>query len=86
MCLSDYVSPVQNGRRDHTALFVVTAGEGTRDRTKKAKNDGYYFKSHGLQALAIETAEGCAEYIAESEKVTVTTLVFAVAAAIFLAQ
>jgi len=63
LCLSDYVLPVQNGQRDHVALFVVTAGEGIRDRGEKAKNDGYYFKSHGLQALAIETAEGCAEWL-----------------------
>jgi len=63
LCLSDYVLPTQNGRRDHLALFVVTAGEGVRQRSEKAKNDGYYFLSHGLQALAIETAEGCAEWL-----------------------
>jgi 5-methyltetrahydrofolate--homocysteine methyltransferase len=63
LCLSDYVLPAQNGKRDHVALFVVTAGEGVRERGEKAKNDGYYFKSHGLQALAIETAEGCAEWL-----------------------
>ena len=63
LCLSDYTLPPQNGRRDHLALFVVTAGEGIRERSEKAKNDGYYFKSHGLQALAIEAAEGCAEWL-----------------------
>src|SRR5947207_4534595 len=63
LCLSDYVLPSQNGQRDHVALFVVTAGEGVRHRAEKAKNEGYYFKSHGLQALAIETAEGCAEWL-----------------------
>ncbi len=63
LCLSDYVLPAQNGQRDHVALFVVTAGEGIRGRSEKAKNEGYYFKSHGLQALAIETAEGCAEWL-----------------------
>ncbi|MGB2898754.1 MAG: methionine synthase [Candidatus Acidiferrum sp.] len=63
LCLSDYVLPKQNSQRDHVALFVVTAGEGVRDRAEKAKNDGYYFKSHGLQALAIEAAEGCAEWL-----------------------
>jgi 5-methyltetrahydrofolate--homocysteine methyltransferase len=63
LCLSDYVLPAQKGKRDHLALFVVTAGEGVRERGEKAKNDGYYFKSHGLQALAIETAEGCAEWL-----------------------
>jgi 5-methyltetrahydrofolate--homocysteine methyltransferase len=63
LCLSDYVLPPQNGKRDHVALFVVTAGEGVRERSEKAKNDGYYFKSHGMQALAIESAEACAEWL-----------------------
>jgi 5-methyltetrahydrofolate--homocysteine methyltransferase len=63
LCLSDYVLPPQNGKRDHVAIFVVTAGEGIRERAEKAKQSGYYFKSHGLQALAIETAEGCAEWL-----------------------
>jgi 5-methyltetrahydrofolate--homocysteine methyltransferase len=63
LCLSDYILPAQNGRRDHLAMFVVTAGEGVRERSERAKNDGYYFKSHGLQALAIESAEACAEWL-----------------------
>jgi 5-methyltetrahydrofolate--homocysteine methyltransferase len=63
LCLSDYVLPLQNGQRDHVALFVVTAGEGIRERAEKAKNEGYYFLSHGLQALAIESAEACAEWL-----------------------
>jgi 5-methyltetrahydrofolate--homocysteine methyltransferase len=63
LCLSDYILAPQNGQRDHVALFVVTAGEGVRERGEKAKNDGYYFKSHGLQALAIESAEACAEWL-----------------------
>ena len=63
LCLADYVLPPQKGKRDHIAVFVVTAGEGIRDRAEKAKHDGYYFKSHGLQALAIESAEACAEWL-----------------------
>src|SRR5712671_3481807 len=63
LCLADYVLPAKGGQRDHVALFVVTAGEGIRNRAEKAKNEGYYFKSHGLQALAIEAAEGCAEWL-----------------------
>jgi 5-methyltetrahydrofolate--homocysteine methyltransferase len=63
LCLSDYVLPPKDGTRDHVALFVTTAGEGVRTRSEKAKSDGYYFKSHGLQALAIETAEACAEWL-----------------------
>jgi 5-methyltetrahydrofolate--homocysteine methyltransferase len=45
------------------ALFAVTAGEGIRARSEKAKNEGYYFCLHGLQSLAIETAEACAEWL-----------------------
>jgi 5-methyltetrahydrofolate--homocysteine methyltransferase len=63
LCLSDYVLPGQDGTRDHVAAFVVTAGEGVRERSEAAKNAGYYFKSHGLQSLAIETAEACAEWL-----------------------
>jgi len=63
LCLSDYILPGRDGKRDHLAVFVVSAGEGIRERAEKAKQDGYYFKSHGLQALAIETAEACAEWL-----------------------
>jgi 5-methyltetrahydrofolate--homocysteine methyltransferase len=63
LCLADYVLTPQSGKRDHVALFVTTAGEGVRQRSEKAKNEGYYFRSHGLQALAIETAEACAEWL-----------------------
>jgi len=63
LCLSDYILPARAGKRDHLAIFVVTAGEGVRERSEAAKNAGYYFKSHGLQALAIETAEASAEWL-----------------------
>jgi 5-methyltetrahydrofolate--homocysteine methyltransferase len=63
LCLSDYVLAPQNGKRDHIAMFVVSAGEGVRARSEAQKNAGEYFKSHALQALAIETAEGCAEWL-----------------------
>ncbi len=63
LCLSDYVLPPKDRKRDHLAIFVVSAGEGIRERAEKAKHEGYYFKSHGMQALAIETAEACAEWL-----------------------
>ena len=62
LCLSDYILPA-NGERDHLALFVVTAGAGIRERSEQLKNDGRFFEAHALQALAIETAEGCAEWL-----------------------
>ena len=63
LCLSDYVLPPVGGQRDHLVLFVVTAGEGIRERAEEAKAAGHYFKSHGLQALALESAEACAEWL-----------------------
>src|SRR5580658_5862443 len=63
LCLSDYVLPPRDGARDHIALFVVTAGAGIRERAEAEKTAGNYFFSHGLQALALETAEACAEWL-----------------------
>ena len=63
LCLSDYVLDPVAGRRDHVALFVVTVGEGVRSASEKAKQAGEYFKAHSLQALAIESAEGAAEWL-----------------------
>ncbi len=63
LCLSDYVlDPVAEGR-DHLAIFVVTAGEGIREKSEAWKNSGEFVKAHGVQALAIETAEACAEWL-----------------------
>jgi 5-methyltetrahydrofolate--homocysteine methyltransferase len=59
LCLSDYVMPP----RDSIALFVVGAGTGIRQRSEEYKAKGEYLKSHALQALAIETAEACAEWL-----------------------
>jgi 5-methyltetrahydrofolate--homocysteine methyltransferase len=63
LCLSDYVLAPQGTQRDHVALFVVTAGAGIREKSEAAKSAGRYLFSHGLQALAIESAEACAEWL-----------------------
>ncbi|MGJ5819410.1 methionine synthase [Paludibaculum fermentans] len=64
LCLSDYIlDPDENGRRDHMAMFVVTAGAGVREHSEAAKAKGEFFMAHGLQALAIETAEATAEWL-----------------------
>jgi 5-methyltetrahydrofolate--homocysteine methyltransferase len=62
-CLSDYILSPPNAERDHLALFVVTAGEGIRDRAEQAKNEGRFFYAHALQALALESSEACAEWL-----------------------
>jgi 5-methyltetrahydrofolate--homocysteine methyltransferase len=60
LCLSDYLSPV-NGSPDSMAMFVTTVGPGIREAAAELKGRGEFLKSHILQALAIETAEGYAE-------------------------
>ena len=61
LCLADYLKPVESGQMDYIAFFAVTAGQGIREKALKWKEAGDYLKSHALQALALELAEGFAE-------------------------
>jgi 5-methyltetrahydrofolate--homocysteine methyltransferase len=63
LCLSDYVSDPQPGVRDNVCIFAVTAGAGVRDQAELWKRQGEFFKAHAIQALALETAEGAAEWL-----------------------
>jgi 5-methyltetrahydrofolate--homocysteine methyltransferase len=63
LALPDFVLPARDGRRDHVALFVTTAGAGIRALTEQAKEKGEYVRSHALAALALETAEASAEWL-----------------------
>jgi 5-methyltetrahydrofolate--homocysteine methyltransferase len=65
-CLSDLVPPLSSGKRDHVAMFVTTCQgrtEPVRVLADRLKTSGQYLKMHALQALAIETAEGMAEWL-----------------------
>jgi 5-methyltetrahydrofolate--homocysteine methyltransferase len=63
LSLADYILEADEAGRDHIVLFVDTAGEGIRERVEEAKSAGEYVLAHALQALAIETAEACAEWL-----------------------
>jgi 5-methyltetrahydrofolate--homocysteine methyltransferase len=63
LCLADYLKPTDSGQTDYVAFFAVTAGQGIRAQALKWKEEGDYLKSHALQALALELAEGFAERI-----------------------
>jgi 5-methyltetrahydrofolate--homocysteine methyltransferase len=63
LCLSDYIMGGPGDSRDHLALLVVSAGEGVRRYAEEAKQRGAFFLAHALQALALETAEGCVEWL-----------------------
>ena len=66
LCLADFVRPREAGvPLDTVALLVTTAGEGIRARAEKLKHEGEYLLCHALQALALESAEGAAEWVHE---------------------
>jgi 5-methyltetrahydrofolate--homocysteine methyltransferase len=48
---------------DNICLFVTTAGGGIRELAEEFKASGDFLKMHGVQALALETAEAYAELI-----------------------
>lgn len=62
-CLTDYVLDPAEGRRDQVVLFVASAGAGIRDRAAEWNEAGEFLQAHALQALALETAEACAEWL-----------------------
>jgi 5-methyltetrahydrofolate--homocysteine methyltransferase len=63
LCLADYVRDVASTERDAIALFAVTCGVGVRDLSQRWKDAGEYLRSHALQAIAVEAAEGMAEWL-----------------------
>jgi 5-methyltetrahydrofolate--homocysteine methyltransferase len=63
LCLSDYCRDIASGEIDSVALFVVTLGRGVRTLSTQWKEAGEYLRSHLLQAIAIEGAEGFAEWV-----------------------
>ncbi|MFD1954781.1 methionine synthase [Paenibacillus thailandensis] len=63
LCLADYLKPVESGVMDYVGFLVVTAGQGVRELANKWKDQGDYLRSHALQAVALEVAEGMAERV-----------------------
>ena len=60
LCLTDFLNP---NEIDEVCFMVVTAGQGISDNAKQLLNEGNYFESHGLSAIALEAAEGMTELI-----------------------
>ncbi|MFB4163443.1 methionine synthase [Alteribacillus sp. JSM 102045] len=63
LCLADFIRPVNSGEMDYVGFLTVTAGEGVREMSAAAKENGDYLFSHLVQAAALELAEGFAERI-----------------------
>lgn len=63
LCLADFLKPVDSGIMDYVGFLVVTAGHGVGKLSSQWKDKGDYLRSHALQAVALETAEGLAERV-----------------------
>ncbi|MEH6888348.1 methionine synthase [Bacillus sp. JJ864] len=58
--LGDYLRPVGD-EMDYVAFLAVTVGKGVRAVAEKWKEQGDYLRSHAIQSLTLELAEGLAE-------------------------
>jgi 5-methyltetrahydrofolate--homocysteine methyltransferase len=63
LCLADFLKSVDSGVMDYVGFLVVTAGQGVREMASELKDKGDYLRSHALQAVALEVAEGLAERV-----------------------
>lgn len=63
LCLSDFTLPVDSGKMDYVCMFATTIGPGVRELAEEWKAAGDYLRSHILQVLALEGAEGFAELL-----------------------
>jgi len=62
-CLSDFIAPVDHGRRDYIGAFAVSAGFGIEALVKKFEEDLDDYNSIMVKALADRLAEALAEYM-----------------------
>ncbi|GIW40479.1 MAG: methionine synthase [Candidatus Binatia bacterium] len=63
LCLADFTLPRSAGKADYVCLFATTVGPDVRKLAEEWKARGEFLRSHILQALAIEGAEGFAELL-----------------------
>ena len=62
LCLADYFAPVSSGEIDVVAFQVVTMGESVSEAVHQLQQAGDYAEAYFVHGLAVEMAEGLAEY------------------------
>lgn len=62
LCLADYFVSVQSGKVDVVALQVVTMGQAVSEAIHHLQQEGNYAEAYFIHGLAVEMAEGLAEY------------------------
>lgn len=65
LCLSDFVAPVDSGKKDYCGAFAVTAGIGLEERVSEYESNHDDYNSIMLKALADRLAEAFAELMHE---------------------
>jgi 5-methyltetrahydrofolate--homocysteine methyltransferase len=63
LCLADFTAAAGSGRVDYVCMLVTTVGPGVRRLADEWRAAGDYLRSHILQVLALEGAEGFAELL-----------------------
>ncbi len=61
LSLSDFLREKGSGTMDYAGFMAVTSGSKVREKAEEYKANGEFLKSHAVQALALELAEGFAE-------------------------
>ncbi len=62
LCLADYFASVESGKLDVVAFQLVTMGQAASEAVQRLQNEGDYAEAYFLHGLAVEMAEGLAEY------------------------
>ena len=65
LCLSDYIIPKSENKKDYIGMFAVTAGLGAEDWVQKFKAEGNDYDAIMLKILADRLAEAFAELLHE---------------------
>ncbi len=62
LCLADYFASVDSGKLDVVPFQLVTMGQVASEAVQRLQDEGNYAEAYFLHGLAVEMAEGLAEY------------------------
>lgn len=62
-CLSDFIAPLQSGKRDYIGAFAVTAGVGADQRLREYDAEGDEYASLLMKSLLDRLAEAATEWL-----------------------
>jgi 5-methyltetrahydrofolate--homocysteine methyltransferase len=62
LCLADYFASIEGGKVDVVTFQVVTMGQAASDAIQRLQEAGNYAEAYYTHGLAVEMAEGLAEY------------------------